>query len=59
MMINKDKYIHEILANTFGIVAYRIVVLFCFDFFFFLQVFIDQINANQLKLRIRVKRVSD
>lgn len=34
MMINKDKYIHEILANTFGIVAYRIVVLFCFDFFF-------------------------
>lgn len=33
MMINKDKYIHEILANTFGIVAYRIV-LFCFDFFF-------------------------
>lgn len=58
MMINKDKYIHEILANTIGIVAYRIVVLFCFDFFF-LQVFIDQINANQLKLRIRVKRVSD
>lgn len=57
MMINKDKYIHEILANTFGIVAYRIVVLFCFDFF--LQVFIDQINANQLKLRIRVKRVSN
>lgn len=42
MMINKDKYIHEILANTFGIVACRIVVLF---FFFFLQVFIDQINA--------------
>lgn len=41
MMINKDKYIHEILANTFGIVACRIVVLFCF----FLQVFIDQINA--------------
>lgn len=38
MMINKDKYIHEILANTFGIVAYRIVL-------FFLQVFIDQINA--------------
>lgn len=34
MMINKDKYIHEILANTIGIVAYRIVVLFCFDFFF-------------------------
>lgn len=28
MMINKDKYIHEILANTIGIVAYRIVVLF-------------------------------
>lgn len=48
MMINKDKYIHEILANTIGIVAYRIVVLFCFDFFFCKcsLIKLTQINLN-------------
>lgn len=46
MMINKDKYIHEILANTIRIVAYRIVVLFCFFFCKCSLIKLTQINLN-------------